>query len=67
MTDEPVVAFKPVAGDHVYPPAPVTLKVVELPAQMVGVVLPTGTGFVPTITCWLAAEEHPTIPTTVTL
>lgn len=37
VTDEPVVALRPVPGLHVYVAAPPALIVVELPEQIVGV------------------------------
>ena len=36
VTEAPVVALKPVAGDQVYDVAPLAVNVVELPAQIAG-------------------------------
>lgn len=67
MTDAPEVALSPVAGDHEYVKAPLALRTVEFPEQMVtgfGVTDTVGKGL--TVTVILLVPVHPEdVPVTV--
>ena len=53
VTDEPVVALNPVAGDHEYVVAPFAVNVADCPRQKLtfGETVTTGAGLTVTVTC----------------
>ena len=66
VTEEPVVALNAVEGLHVYELAPLAVRVVDCPSQIVAEeTVMTGSGFTVTVTC--AVAEHPlaSVPVTV--
>ena len=67
MTDEPVVALKPVEGVHVYVVPPVAVKVALLPLHIgegVGTVI-VGSGFTATATVVVLTQPLPSVPVMV--
>jgi len=70
VTEVPVVALSPVAGDHVYVSAPVAVSVVEDPMQIeaLGEAVTPTVGRALTVTVIVAVLWHPvavTVPVTV--
>jgi len=67
VTDEPVVALKPVDGVHVYVVPPVAVKMVLLPLHIgagVGTVI-VGGGFTATATVVVLTQPLPSVPVIV--
>jgi hypothetical protein len=66
VTDVPVVALSPVAGDHAYVTAPLAVNVPAVPAQVViGGTLNTGSGVTVTVATAVPVQPSTLVPVTV--